>query len=157
MSQYAIVEYDSVLDLQDTLRKCWGQAYVEWDYVPEMSSLKNTIYGAAIDLENNNQVAAFVAHDDGKVMIIKYLSVLPDYRNLGLGGFCLNYLIALARNADKCISLRVRVSNLYAIHLYEKAGFHISEYSETLFEEDKENDEDGNGAGYVMIWTPNLS
>jgi ribosomal protein S18 acetylase RimI-like enzyme len=46
---------------------------------------------------------------------------------------------------------------LYAIHLYEKAGFHISEYSETLFEEDKENDEDGNGAGYVMIWTPNLS
>lgn len=66
-------------------------------------------------------IGMYLSLDEGEITNV---GVLPDKRNAGIGGRLLEESLALAkkRNITQVV-LEVRVSNLPAIHLYEKYGF----------------------------------
>lgn len=71
---------------------------------------------------------------------IDNVAVLPEFRNLGIAGRLLDGLLDEARKRGVTeFTLEVRVSNEYAIKLYEKAGF-VSEGIRPGFYEDPKED-----------------
>jgi ribosomal-protein-alanine N-acetyltransferase len=57
---------------------------------------------------------------------IRNICISPDFRRKGLGEKLLNFLIDRARSENaKMVLLEVRESNIAAINLYTKTGFHI--------------------------------
>lgn len=84
-------------------------------------------------IENNEYLgeAALVLYNNDPDYTIEkkriYLSrmvVKPEYRNRGMGGKIINYLIEYAKDLEyKEMSLGVDISNIGARWLYEKNGF----------------------------------
>ncbi len=71
---------------------------------------------------------------------IDNVAVLPEFRNLGIAGKLLDGLLDMGRQKGVTeFTLEVRVSNEYAIKLYEKAGF-VSEGIRPGFYEDPKED-----------------
>ena len=71
---------------------------------------------------------------------IDNVAVLPEYRNLGIAGKLLDGLLDMGRQKGVTeFTLEVRVSNEYAVKLYEKAGF-VSEGIRPGFYEDPKED-----------------
>jgi ribosomal-protein-alanine N-acetyltransferase len=69
------------------------------------------------------------------------LSVLPEFRRLGIGSILLNSVLRTLRqlDSDSDVTLEVRESNIAAIKLYEKFGFVITGKRRDYF---KKPDED---------------
>ncbi|MCR5619765.1 MAG: ribosomal protein S18-alanine N-acetyltransferase [Lachnospiraceae bacterium] len=71
---------------------------------------------------------------------IDNVAVLPEFRNLGIAGKLIDGLLGMGREKGVTeFTLEVRVSNEYAIKLYEKAGF-VSEGIRPGFYEDPKED-----------------
>ncbi len=69
------------------------------------------------------------------------LSVLPEFRRLGIGSMLLNSVLLTLRelNSDCDLTLEVRESNIAAIKLYEKFGFVISGRRRDYFKKPEED------------------
>ncbi|HDY89772.1 MAG TPA: ribosomal-protein-alanine N-acetyltransferase [bacterium] len=69
------------------------------------------------------------------------LSVLPEFRRLGIGSMLLNSVLITLRelNSDCDLTLEVRESNIAAIKLYEKFGFVISGRRRDYFKKPEED------------------
>jgi len=77
-------------------------------------------------LEHGDTVAgyAILSIAAGEAHVLN-LCVAPDYRSLGYGGLLLDEVLARARMAEvRQVFLEVRPSNVNAIALYKKRGFH---------------------------------
>jgi ribosomal-protein-alanine N-acetyltransferase len=80
--------------------------------------------GIQLKAESAGKLIGFIAVENNlfeKTSLISTVGVMPDYRNQGVGH-------ALLTSAEKRITrpsvqLCVRVSNMGAIHLYEKLGY----------------------------------
>ncbi|GHO89230.1 GNAT family N-acetyltransferase [Dictyobacter formicarum] len=96
-------------------------------FLQQVATIPTSLYLVA---EVAGEIAGTLTFSTGKRSRIRHagefgVSVLRKYWNLGIGRHLLTYLISWARQTRiiRKINLRVRVDNLAAIHLYEKAGF----------------------------------
>lgn len=69
------------------------------------------------------------------------LSVLPEFRRLGIGSMLLNSVLLTLRqlDSDSDVTLEVRESNIAAIKLYEKFGFVITGKRRDYFKKPEED------------------
>lgn len=103
----------SVDDIQKTIK-----SYLENpNYVQFIAEVEGEIVGA-IDFKNGNKEK--ISHQGAFAM-----TILPEYRNYGIGRALLETLINWARNNSKIekVCLEVMEDNLAAIQLYKNLGF----------------------------------
>jgi ribosomal protein S18 acetylase RimI-like enzyme len=72
---------------------------------------------------SNGEMAGRImtARTDEGIQLVD-ISLLPEYRNAGIGGFLIGNLLADAEREGVCVNLEVLQSNP-AKHLYERLGF----------------------------------
>lgn len=99
----------------------------ERTFLQQVATVPTSLYLVA---EIAGEIAGTLTFSAGKRPRVRHagefgVSVLRKYWNLGIGRHMLTYLISWARQTHiiRKLNLRVRVDNLAAIHLYEKAGF----------------------------------
>ncbi len=75
--------------------------------------------------------------DEGEITNV---AVAPGARREGIGGRMLDQLLMESRAAGvRQVILEVRVSNLEAIHLYEKKGFYVAGIRRNFYENPRED------------------
>lgn len=86
---------------------------------------KTHVCYVAVDSENRGEIVGYIAAiNTGIEAEVANIAVLPSYRNKGVGGAMVSYLIhQLMDKGVDSVFLEVRPSNISAIRLYEKNLF----------------------------------
>ena len=95
-----------------------------WTKAQFLSSMEVGHYSAVLQNENNILGFAIYSPIIPESHLLN-IAIDPDHQGMGLGDKLLQQIILQNKTIGvKMISLEVRVSNLPAINLYEKRGFH---------------------------------
>ena len=113
---------DHVGQIAELEKRCFSDPWSEKSIAYELT-LRLSHWLVALDGET---VAGYIGSQSvlGESDMMN-VAVSPDYRRQGIGEKLVNALCAdLKAQGNTCLTLEVRVSNLPAIALYEKLGFH---------------------------------
>ena len=119
LMQMAFQEYDGVLDPP-------SGAHTE---TIETVKRKLAAGGAALALRDERPVGFAFYEPYGDSLYFGRLSVLPEFRNQGIGGALLNYVEQRASETGAAgVTLGVRLQLPHLIARYEKLGYRIAKY-----------------------------
>lgn len=115
----------------------FSQPWKESDFVASVNN-KEHLYVVA---EEENEIVGYcglwMVAGEGQ---INNVAVREDFRKKGTGYGMLSYLLELGRkNELDAFTLEVRVSNVGAIHLYEKLGFHSAGIRKGFYDKPRED------------------
>lgn len=104
------------------------EVFLQQQFRAQHTSYQNNYRGADFYVveKNKNPIGRLYIHEqfeDGTVRIID-MTILPEWRNKGIGEKLLSDVIKLAQEMDKEVTLRVESLNP-AVHLYKRLGFEI--------------------------------
>lgn len=109
-------DVDSVTQIEQRVQ---SHPWTRKQFEESVNSYQSTVY------EVNNQVVAFCilqpVVDEANLLL---MAVHPNWQGKGIGYKLLDESISMLKNNPVQIFLEVRESNLAAIALYEKSGFH---------------------------------
>lgn len=84
---------------------------------------KNDLKSRYLIVENNQFIGKlYLRHNEDCDELVS-ISILPEFRNLGIGKKIIEFVISNAKLSNKYVKLRVAWYNYPAKHLYEKIGF----------------------------------
>ena len=102
-------------------RKIFSQPWSEQGFLDGIAGKQNIFLVAEEDGEICGYIGMYQALDEGEITNV---AVAPEKRNAGIGWQLMQAALEEAKKQGICqIVLEVRVSNVAAIHLYEKCGF----------------------------------
>jgi len=117
--QMAFQEYDGVLDPP-------SGAHTE---TIETIQRKLATGGAALALRDERPVGFAFYEPYGDSLYFGRLSVLPEFRNQGIGGALLNYVEERAKETGAAgVTLGVRLQLPHLVARYERLGYRITKY-----------------------------
>jgi GNAT superfamily N-acetyltransferase len=119
LMQTAFQEYEQVLDPPSGV-------HVE---TLETVCRKMAAGGAALALVDGNPVGFAFYEPRGDLVYFGRLSVLPQFRNQGIGGALLEYVEARARQSGAAgVSLGVRLQLPHLVARYQRLGYRITKH-----------------------------
>lgn len=115
--EYGTDEYESSIDLRnDAFRKPWGMNIRDENLTADKDM---DMYGAYLD---DTMIATiFLAEDDQDTARIKSVSIIEDYRKLGLGRYLMNFIEEKAR--EKGYTKANLMGRVSAEDFYHKLGY----------------------------------
>ena len=131
---------EAVLDEAPTLLALMVAAFAEYEGVldPASGAHRETVTtvkrklssgGAALALVDGEPAGFAFYEPDGELLYFGRLSVLPRFRNRGVGGAVLEYVEARARRTGAAgVSLGVRLQLPHLVERYKRLGYRITEY-----------------------------
>lgn len=130
----------TLLSMEGEILGMWTRQMIEDD----LADIRKEIY---LIYDNETEPAGYIDIWYGYENDCHILSfgVRGQYRNKGMGGSLLNYIIETAKMRNlSFVSLEVRADNLEAIHLYKKFGFEELGYRKKYYK-------DGSDALIMML------
>ncbi len=121
----------SRIELMQAVSACEQQqqdAFMRFQFNTQQAQYRKNYEDACFDvivIEDKVIGNIYTVHRDGEIHLID-ISLLPEYRSLGIGRALIQDLIDEARGIKKCVTLHVRQGNP-AIHLYLGMGFVITD------------------------------
>lgn len=115
-------------EISDLLKKNFD---IIIDQIPTKSEISNFIKSgnALLSISKDKSLKGFILYNKkNKTAIMKYLFVLPKYRNLGVAGKLMNDFMSLCKDTRRLV-LWVAEHNANAIAIYKRYGF----VSENMF------------------------
>lgn len=140
IKQATSADLPTLLSMEGTILGMWTKQMIEDD----LADIRKEIY---LIYDNETEPSGYIDIWYGYENDCHILSfgVLDKYRNKGMGGSLLNYIIETARMRHlSFVSLEVRADNLEAIHLYKKFGFEELGYRKKYYK-------DGSDALIMML------
>lgn len=140
IKQAGIADLNTLLALESHILGMWTRQMVEAD----LTDTRKEVY---LIYPDTGEPAGYIDIWYGFENDCHILSfgVLEKYRNQGLGGSLIDYIVQLAKMRNlSFISLEVRADNADAIHLYKKFGFEELGYRKKYYK-------DGSDALIMML------
>ncbi len=106
----------------------WNQAWQRSDFNQHFDPENITLV-----LVGNELVGYCQVEDQGKVLFIRMLLLIPEYQSKGIGSYLISAVIESARAQSKDVSLQVFKVNKRARRFYEHHGFRVTNTTPSSF------------------------